>query len=686
MNRKACAVIFAFIWLPLGVLTGCGGSGSSSSAPVTYSPQVVAITATSGTPQSAASGKIFPAPFTVTVTTAAIATAGETVKFAAPTSGASGTFANGTATETAVTNSRGVATSSPFSANTVAGAYAVTATVSGTSSSISFNLTNLPATSYSFSMSGQDENGGYYALAGAIAVDPTGNVLGGEQDYNDGSSGLTSPEPGGDQITGGTLTFPPGAPAGQATLTLITNNTSLGANGTEVFGVQFVNSKHALIMEFDGFATSTGSMDAQTLPSKLSGSYAFALSGSDLNAEPFAFGGVFKINGSSLTNGIIDVNDVDSTGVVTTGTALSGTISTADSFGRGTISGVKIAGAPVSLNYYVVGPEALRLIDVDSTANSPSGSADSAAGSAFGQGAGTFSNASLGPSVLAIAGNILAQFGALAQFTTSSTSSSPADFSGVGDDNEPANGVIASPASAITGTYSIATNGYGSLAFATTSANYPGLGDITALGIYLTDPALNLEDPNNTTGGGGALVVDLDSGELTGIPLPGATGVIIPQTDAATATADFAGNYAAGWQNVDNLGCGCEFDMLAQGTMVANGALSLTGLVSDPFFSFGTPDPTSSGDTFVGTPLADPKNPGRYTMLTVKDSLATVVDGAAGPNFDMVIYQSSGGQLFWLDYDTSLTTVAVGPLEQQGSLTGLPAAKLAAKSQSKRKR
>jgi len=63
-----------------------------------------------------------------------------------------------------------------------------------------------------------------------------------------------------------------------------------------------------------------------------------------------------------------------------------------------------------------------------------------------------------------------------------------------------------------------------------------------------------------------------------------------------------------------------------------------------------------------------------------------VVDGAAGPNFDMVIYQASGGQLFWLDYDTSLTTVAVGPLEQQGSLTGLPAAKLAAKSQSKRKR
>jgi len=161
--------------------------------------------------------------------------------------------------------------------------------------------------------------------------------------------------------------------------------------------------------------------------------------------------------------------------------------------------------------------------------------------------------------------------------------------------------------------------------------------------------------------------------------------MIIPQTDAATATTDFAGNYAAGWQNFDNDGCGCEFDMVAQGTMVANGSLSLTGLVSDPFSSMGTPDTTSSGDTFAGTPLADTTYPGRYKMLSGKASLAAVIDGAPAPNFDMYIYQASGGQLFWLDYDTFLTTVALGPLEQQGSLTGLPAAKKVAKNQTKRK-
>jgi hypothetical protein len=679
MNRTSYALIFGFICLLLGFLMGCGGSSSSTPASsVTTTAQVVGITATSGSSQSAASNKTFAAPLTATVTTSGVRTGGEKVTFTAPTSGASGTFANGSNIETDITNNVGLATSSTFTANAVGGTYTVTASVSGAPSPSSFSLTNIPVTSYTFYMSGQDASGGYYALAGSIAVDGSGNVLGGEQDYNDGGFGFASPEPKGDQITGGTLTFPSGTPAGQGTLMLQTNNLNLGLNadGTEEFGVQFVNSSHALIMQFDGFATSSGSMDLQTFPTPLAGPFAFALSGFDSSQTPVAFGGVFSINGTGIS-GIIDINDADNVGV-TTGTALSATLSPADTFGRGTIKGFKIGGAPVSLNYYVVGPEAIRIINIDTT--------DSAVGSAFGQGTGTFSNGSLGPSVLAITGNQLAQYAAVGQVTTSNPSSSPADFAGVGEDSEPLNGVLTSEASKITGTYLVGANGYGSLAFNTTSANYPGLGDITTLGIYMTDPALNLNDPNNPAGGGGALVVDLDSGQTVGVPLPGGTGVIIPQTDSATATTDFAGNYAAGWQNFNNNGCGCEFDMAVQGTMVASGSLSLAGLVSDPFFSMGTPDATSSGNTFAGTPLADSKHPGRYTMLSAKDSLATVIDGATGPNFDMVIYQASGGQLFWLDYDTALTTVSLGPLEQQGSLSDAPASrKMAEKRQSKRK-
>lgn len=641
----------------IGLLTGCSGSSNSTSPAPTPIATNVAIKANNTASQSAAGGKTFASPFSVTVTENGIQVSGEKVTFTAPSSGASGTFANGTTTDTEITDPQGVATSTAFTANTTGGTYSVSATVNQAPSPASFSLTNVPTTSYSFYVSGQETySSSFYALAGSIIIDSSGNVLGGEQDYNDGGYGLSSPEPSGDSITGGTLTFPAGSPPGQGTLTLNTNNMNLGLNadGVEVFGVQFVNSNHALIIQFDGFDTSGGSMDLQTLPSTLSGGFAFAVSGFDSSGTPVDFGGVFLVNGTAISNGVMDINDSQNTGI-RTGATFTGTLGAADSYGRGKLTGIAVAGSRVALNYYVVGPEAIRLVDVDST--------DTAIGSAFGQGASSFTNASLGSSVLALSSTPYSiHFGALAQFSTSGTSSSTSNFSGVGDDNEPDNGVLSTATSAISGTYSIANNGYGNL-----NISNGGLGDFTTLGIYMIDPALNPSDPNNPAGGGGALAIDISSDAL----LPGGHGVLIPQTD--TSSADFTGNYVAGWQNF-NLNCGdCELDMVAQGSMVPGGTLSLIGLVSDPFFSLGTPDATSSGNTFLGTPTPDTKHPGRYTMLSGKDAIATVIDGSAGPKFDMVIYQASAQQLFWLDFDINLATVSLGPLEQQGSLTGLPA-------------
>ncbi len=53
-------------------------------------------------------------------------------------------------------------------------------------------------------------------------------------------------------------------------------------------------------------------------------------------------------------------------------------------------------------------------------------------------------------------------------------------------------------AATIGGTYTIAGNGYGSLTIT------GGLLDVTQLGVYMVDPAINVKDPNNTSGGGGA--------------------------------------------------------------------------------------------------------------------------------------------------------------------------------------
>lgn len=603
------------------------------------------ISATSGTPQSVAINTAFAAPLVATVLdSSSNPVSGVMVTFTAPTTGASGTFAGGSNLVTATTNSTGAAISPVLTANGTTGTYIVTATVAGVSGPANFSLTN-QATTYVFYLSGQEGFGpDFYALAGAVQLDSTGNVLAGEQDYNDGL-GSTSPQPSGDTITGGSLSV--STTTGQGTLTLITNNTNLGVAGVETLGIQFVNNKHALIVEFDGVATSSGTVDLQTLPASLGGGYAFSLAGVDNSISPVAFGGVFSISGgTTLQNGSVDEND---NGNVTIATPVSGTLSPSDSFGRGTIaSNLNYSGTPIALNYYVVGPEAIRIIDVD-----PS---DSAIGSAFGQGVNAThsSNAALGTSVFGLNGSPYpANYAAAGMFATTNTSSSVADFSGVADDSELIGYQL--PATPISGTYSIASNGYGSVTMVAGD-----LGDVSALGIYMTDPNLNLNDPNNTSSGlGGGLIADLDP------VLVGGTGILIPQAD--TSTASFNGKYVFGAQSFNTI---FEFDFVGQGS-VSGGALSGTGLLSDPFLTLGS-SATYSGVKFSGTPLADTSNPGRYSLFTTntKPNALNVKIGSTTTPFNVVIYQANGGQLFWLDEDIS--SVFFGSLQQQGSLIGIP--------------
>jgi hypothetical protein len=656
MNRKICAsVLAALICLASVLLTSCSNSSSK------MVPAAATTITTSEAAQSVTVGRAF-APLAVMVMSSGSPTSGISVTFTAPSSGPSGMFANGTVMETDITNSNGVATSSVFSANRTAGTYTVTAVAAGDPTPVQFDLTNQPnittATTYSFYLSGLEaicSSENYYALAGSVSIDPSGNVVAGEQDYND-AYGCTSPEPAGDTITGGTLAIDAN---GQGTLTLTTTNTNLGVSGTETLGVQFVNNNHALIIQFDGSATSSGSMDLQTLSSPPSGGYAFILSGVDASYNPVARGGVFSISGTSLSNGLVDVNDL---GTVTTGSTFTGTLSTQDSFGRGTITGTGLANTIV---YYVVGPEVIRIIDVDTT--------DSAVGSAFGQGAATFTKASLGSSVFTVDANIEGVEFAVAGMLTVPTAGT---FQGVADNDE--EGAVYS-GSAIAGNYSISDtvgaltyNGYGNLTITPSS-----LGDFTSAGIYMTDPNLNLNDPNNSSGGGGALVLALDP------YFAGGTGVVAPQTD--TVTGHLAGHYAFGAQDYYTGNPGWEFDFVGNGS-VAGGSLTGTGLVSDPFCFFVFSPGIYSTVPFSGTVTPDPSNPGRYTIPL------NVTAGGSSIPFQVVIYQASGGQLFWIDEDTTVTytndqigtSLWSGSLQQQGALTGLPAARRpVAKSQVK---
>jgi hypothetical protein len=641
MKCKVYVSILAFVFLGISFLTGCSSSG----------PRAVTIASTTGGTQSATVTTAY-SQLSVTVLTGSSATSGASVTFTAPTSGGSGTFANGTNTETDTTNSSGVATSSTFTANGTPGAFTVSAATSKATASADFSLTNTGGV-YSFYLRGREvthpEAVGpkFYAIAGSAVIDANGDVLYGEQDYNDGD-GNTSPGDSDTPAIADTIAAGTGALVltnGQGTLTLTTNNTNVGVAGVETLGVQFVNNNHALIIQFDGSATSSGSMDLQTLPSTFGGSYAFTLSGVDHDYEAVGLGGVFTTaSGGTTLSGVFDENDA---GTVTTGTAFPAgvAISTPDAYGRGIITGTG-TGTPTTIAYYIIGPEAVRLIDVDATG--------SGVGSAFGQGTSNFSNTSLGSSVFGIDSSTWGYvYAAAGQFTVPASGT----ISGYADENQ--EGVVGS--NAISGNYSISNtvgattyNGYGNLTLTT------GVEDVTAMGIYLTDPGLNLNDPNNTAGGGGALVVDLDG------PLQG-TGVLVPQTD--NKPADFTGNYAFAAQ--DYWGCAgvCEFDLVGQGTVTA-GVLAGTGLINDPRGFFGSSG-QNAGVALAATPPPDTTNVGRY----LPGPLAVTIGSNSAINLNVVIYQVSGTQLFLLNEGTD--TIALGPIEQQGSLSGLAAVKRA---------
>ncbi|MGD0545611.1 MAG: hypothetical protein ABSB65_14480 [Candidatus Acidiferrales bacterium] len=497
-----------------------------------------------------------------------------------------------------------------------------------TISTATIMITGMATQNFTFYVTGEENNFAddpYYSLAGVVQIANTLSaggvfaVTGGEQDYNDGDGpdGIISPQPQGDMITGGGL-VPNGD--GTGTLTLITDNPNLGVSGTETFAVAFANPNHALITQFDGTATSSGSMDLQTSTALPSGSFSFVASGTssdDSGAFPAAYGGVFTVVSGALS-GTLDSN---LGGAVTPGTPFTASLSTPDAFGRGSIN--DSTGIATSINYYVVGPEVFRIVDVDSA------TADTAVGSAYGQGAVPgFSAGSIGDSVFAVE-NPFTAYAAVGQFKTTGGT----HFNGVGDLNELNNGIQLT-AQAVHGTYTLASDGYGSMNF------NPTYGDVSVFGIYAVDPTLNILDPNATTDGGGALVAEMDE-NLVG------TGLLVPQTDVTVA--DFSGYYAFGAQGATDADGTFEFDFVGAANVTEPGGSFVgTGELSDPFGALTGVGPTYTGVAFTDAAAPDGAHPGRYTInpLTLSND-----DFTADISLTVTAYQASGDQLFWIEVD-----------------------------------
>jgi len=663
MNRNFTSILaLILVCLGFGFLTGCSSSSSSTTPP----PPTLAITATSGSGQSANVGEAFTNKLVATLTSNGTAASGVTVSFT-PVPGSAGQSCTPSAT-TVATASDGTASIS-CAANSTAGSYSVTAAAAGATTTASFTESNTAQKKapivFVFYVNGTENSPAYgpgpvyYAITGAVGFDSSGNILGGEQDYND-ASGFTSPgepaNPDAINPTGSSMTVNSTTGTGTLILDVSASNPNVGVKGIETFAVQFINASHALITQFDGSATSSGSFDLQTASSSVDGNFAFTLSGLDTtDAATVAYGGVFS-NTSGAIHGTYDENDFGKVLVGNTLTATDNGVG-ADVYGRGSITGFtdpNDGNAPIWLVYYIVGPEVLRIIDVDFE--------DALVGSAYGQGsATTFDSTVLSKDVFGILDNTEdAIFAAAGQLVAAGTAVGKfnATFTGEGDDDEGGTVMATGTPGGVAGNYSFSNTvlGYGSMTGIT------GLGSIHTLGLYATDPKLNLLDPNNTTATnlGAALVLDLDD-------FAQGTGIVVPQGTIASDGSDLNNTYGFGVQAYTGNGSGSwpipnagwEYDFVGQGTLASLVFTTGTGGpptpvdISDPFAYFvsGTPDEYKAVP-IAGTAAA-PDAAGRYAFPSATPFAVGPVGGADGPtkDFTVVMYEAGPGLVFSIDED-----------------------------------
>lgn len=436
-------------------LTGCGGGGSSSTGSTTVG---------AGTTVSS---------IVVSPATASIAV-GSTQKFTAVAKNASGgtvsgvTFAwtssdTGVATIDASGLATGVAAGTTDIAASAQGVTSAAATLTVTASSASTPLMG----QYAFLVSGYDS-----AVAGSVTLDGNGNVTGGVED-------IRAP---GTNLSGSDLAISSGSYlVGPDNRGMLSYTDSQGHSFTFAIAVGGISNGVATqgqMVEFDGNPLEmTGSMALQTSAdfsvSALSGSYAFGSSGWNNGVQPDVTVGSFTVSGGTISNGLFDQNDG---GTVTSAAAVTGSIGTIDSNGRGTLTVTTGAGSNTFDMYVVSAGKCFVISDVSDP--------EVQSGPVLQQSGSPFSSSSLnGAAILTVQSEdgVPAPVATLGQVTFTAGS-----FSGVVDQND--NGTVALSQSA-SGTWSLTAASHGRFLL-TPSGAHPLVGYLIGPNrAFLTDSA-----------------------------------------------------------------------------------------------------------------------------------------------------------------------------------------------------
>jgi hypothetical protein len=593
-------------------LSGCGGATQTG-------PPAIIVTLTTAPPASLAGGGTASVAATVSNDTT-----GGGVNWSCTPSSACGSF-NPTSTASGASTTYTAPAVAPTGGSASIIATSVTNSAKNASASVKITGTASNASlkgHYALLITSATGQLGTSVSAASVIADGNGLITGGVEELTaPGSTDLS------DAVTDGTYSIDPN---GHGTMLIHTM-----LKETLKFDFVLTSATHALIIENDGTPAS-GTMDLQQpagasfTAGDIKGNYSFALDGVDNSGGIYiSMAGTVSADGiGTLTSGTLDINNG---GTFSTSPFL-GSFTAPDSNGRGTMT----VNTGRSFVYYVISPKVLRVLEADSTSL--------AGGSAYAQG-------SAGSTLTALSGKYVYQHRG---WSTPGRTVVAGQFSadgmgkvttGVSDSNSGGSPTTVTKGTTVTGTYVISGSPSGTL-------NLTDAAGASTFNLYLVDPTLNILDPSNSAGGGGALLLHTDA-TIVG------TGVLIPQV--VSGTPGFSNNHAVNLINSvdpDPTTKGPNEVDLA-GRLASDGTSKFNGAADYGQSSAFFPN-VVLGNTLTGTFAADGANAGHFTgsfTFGTDPTIALFPFLASGAStFNVSFYQASDSQALVIQTDTSADT------------------------------